>query len=101
MTRGTTPTCRFELPFAVSELRDWVIVFAQRGVEKFRVGPEAGSAEGRLISVRLRQEDTLRLEGGVDADIQLKGLRADDGSVVVSRIRKEPVEPCLDGEVLA
>lgn len=100
MTRGTTPTCRFTLPFLASDLSEWVIGFAQRGVEKFSIGPEDSSAEGCEITVRLSQENTLSLEAGVDVQIQLRGLRGADGEVIASRILTAAVEPCVSDEVL-
>lgn len=100
MTRGTTPLCRFTLPFLVSDLSRWRLSFGQRGMEKFAVDDSEGTAEGRVLSVRLRQEDTLKLEAGVDVQIQLRGIQGADGAAIASRIMTEPVEPIVGEGVL-
>lgn len=102
MTRGTTPTYCFALPFEVSTLSGWCISFAQRGVEKFSVEEDdaGASAEGRVISLTLRQSDTLRLEAGVDVQIQLRALVAATGEAIASEILTAAVEPVLREGVL-
>lgn len=100
MTRGTTPELRFRLPFAAKDLKRWRISFAQRGIEKFAVEDTAGTAEGQELRLRLKQEESLALEAGVDVDIQLRALQA-DGTAIASRILRLPVEESLNEEVLA
>lgn len=95
MTRGTTPTCRFALPFAADTLSSRCISFAQRGVEKFSVDSERAIADGSAVTVTLTQEETLALEAGVDAQIQLRGIVADTGEVIASQIVTVAVEPIL------
>jgi len=99
MTRGTTPTCRFALPFEASALSGWVISFAQRGVEKFSVEDSECTASGRTITATLSQADTLKLEAGVDAQIQLRGVSA-GGTAVASEILTVEVKPVLKGGVI-
>lgn len=100
MTRGTTPTYRFALPFPASRLSSWCISFAQRGVEKFSVDQTRGTADGSAVSVTLTQEETLKLEAGVDALIQLRGIVAATGEVIASNIVTTAVEPVLkEGEI--
>lgn len=95
MTRGTTPTYRFALPFPASSLSSWYISFAQRGVEKFSVPHTRGVADGNAVSVTLAQEETLKLETGTDALIQLRGIVAATGEAIASNIVETPVEPIL------
>lgn len=100
MTRGTTPTYRFTLPFPASSLSSWYISFAQRGVEKFSVPHTRGIADGSAVSVTLTQAETLKLEAGVDAFIQLRGIVAATGEAIASNIVETPVEPVLKEGVI-
>lgn len=95
MTRGTTPTCRFVLPFAADTLSGWCVSFAQRGVEKFSVDGARALADGCVVSITLTQEETLALEAGVDVQMQLRGLVAETGEAIASQITTTAVEPVL------
>lgn len=100
MTRGTTPTYRFSLPFAVDTLSHWCISFAQRGVEKFCVESEQSLADGDGLSVTLTQEQTLALEAGVDAQVQLRAVVASTGEAIASEVLTMPVQPVLHEGVI-
>lgn len=102
MTRGTTPTYCFALPFEVDTLSAWCISFAQRGVEKFSVEEDGEGVKtvDCLIALTLSQSDTLRLEAGVDVQIQLRGLVAETGEAIASEILTVAVEPVLKEGVL-
>lgn len=100
MTRGTTPTYRFALPFAVDTLSQWCISFAQRGVEKFCVDGEQGRTDGDGLSVTLTQEQTLALEAGVDVQVQLRAVVAATGEAIASEILTMPVQPVLHEGVI-
>ncbi len=100
MTRGTTPTYRFALPFPASTLSSWYISFAQRGVEKFSVAHTRGTASGSTVDVTLTQAETLKLEAGTDVQIQLRGILAATGEAIASDILTAAVEPILkEGEI--
>ncbi len=102
MTRGTTPTFCFELPFEAGLLSAWCISFAQRGVEKLSVeeDSEGVRTDGCMIALTLSQTDTLRLEAGVDVQLQLRGLVAATGEAIASEILTLAVEPVLREGVL-
>ena len=100
MTRGTTPTYAFTLPFEAGTLAGWCISFAQRGVEKFSVDETGADVSGHTIGLTLSQADTLRLEAGVDVQIQLRGIVGATGEAIASEILTEAVEPVLKEGVI-
>lgn len=100
MTRGTTPTYRFALPFAADTLSRWCISFSQRGVEKICVDSGQGTVDGDGLSVTLTQEQTLALEAGVDAQVQLRAVLASTGEAIASEILTMAVQPVLHEGVI-
>lgn len=99
MTRGTTPTHIFELPFDTCELTKIRILYAQNDelvLEKTEADCEL---EGSTIKVRLTQEETMKVEHLEMVQIQLHVLTSTDDSLV-SSIHKVPAYQLLKDEVL-
>lgn len=100
MTRGTTPTYSFALPFSPDTLSQWCLSFAQRGVEKFSVDASQAVSGPDSIHVTLTQEQTLALEAGVDALVQLRAVVASTGEAIASEILTLEVSPVLHEGVI-
>lgn len=97
--RGTTPTHMFTLPFEDSQIEKAILCYAQSGSKIIRKTLEDCETEGNLFRCRLTQEDTLKINAGVDVLVQLKILTV-DGNVVITFPRwLKPID-CLCDEVL-
>lgn len=83
MTRGTTPTLIFTVPYAAEEISAAYITFAQYGKTVFEATDEAEIADEQ-ISVTLTQAQTLLLRPE-KVSVQLR-LRLAGGQAVASQI---------------
>ena len=112
--RGTTPENTFTLPFDPQPGAEFRIVYAQGEDHKenilFEITTERCKVDGRVISVRLTQEETLRFDStpvyhdGKYATPPVKiqiGMQTLDKEVLWSCIIETTVERCLrkDGRV--
>lgn len=96
--RGTTPPIRFILPdgFSTDLIRVAWVTFSQNGKEVFT--EQKPVIEEGLITVKLSQKQTLKLEEGT-VKIQVRFL-LEDGESLASKEVKETVKPILkDGEI--
>ena len=85
MIRGTTPTLKFLIPFDTSLLATAYITLAQNDeviLEKELTECECG---GRYLSVRLKQEDTLKLQCDCKTEIQVRA-KTQEGDSLASDI---------------
>lgn len=105
MTRGTTPTLEFTLPFDTDTIDALNIAFSQKTkaycdarlvLEK---ALEDCTVSGKTISLTLSQEDTLLLDASQDVEIQLRVLSGE--SALASQIIKVPVGRILRDGVLS
>lgn len=85
MIRGTTPVISFTLPFDVSTLDDAYISFAQHGKVVIEKRLEDCKVDGNRMTVRLTQEDTLRLAARTQVEMQIRA-RTGAGEVIASNI---------------
>ena len=85
MIRGTTPTLEFVLPFEVSILDEAYITLSQNEEVILEKKLEECKADGRKLSVRLTQEETLKLNCDIKTEIQIRA-RTKEGDVVASHI---------------
>lgn len=100
MTRGTTPTHTYSLPFDVENVAKARIIYAQRGEVKIKKTEADCVMEGNTIQVRLTQEETLCFEENVCVDIQVRVLTT-GGDAPASRIMHVLPGALLENEVLA
>jgi hypothetical protein len=100
MIRGTTPTHTFTTPLDVEIISDLRLSYAQEGVEIFNKKKSEVTLDGKTISVRLTQEETLKFDTakGV-AQIQLKVL-TEGGDVFSSDVMNVNVWDSINNEVL-
>lgn len=99
MIRGTTPTLQFKLPFETSLLSAVYITFAQN--EKAVIEKELHdcTAEGRTLTLRLTQEDTLKLVHSANVAIQLRA-KTNAGEALASNIITTSVYKILKDGVI-
>ncbi len=104
MTRGTTPTLEFQLPFAANIIDVLSVAFSQKTqpyspaqlvLEKSLTDC---TLSGQSVMLTLTQEDTLKLDAAQDVEIQLRILS--NGSALASQIIKIPVGRILKDGVL-
>ena len=100
MIRGTTPTHTFTFSVDPSEIKDFVISYAQNDkiVLEKRKDDCTISDDGK-VEIMLTQEETLMFEHGVMVEMQTKAL-LNDGLTVVSNIIGTTVSRVLNEEVL-
>lgn len=99
ITRGTTPTLEFELPFTCSLLAKAYVNIEQADGLKVEKVVENLESEEDLFSIMLTQEETLQLNAGLGADIQVR-VRTKDGKAFASEIIREEVDDVLRDGVI-
>ena len=99
MTRGTTPTHEFRLPFNVSQVKEAMVIYAQNDIEVFRKETDDCSMEGETISVTLTQEETLMFNHKQNVQVQLRILTTENVALA-STVSVISVQKCLNNEVL-
>ena len=99
MRRGTTPTHTFEIPFDTSNIKTAMVIYAQEDAEVFRKETGECNFDGNKISVKLTQEETLKLKCAQTVQIQLRIL-TNDGEAMATDVRDVSVGKCLNSEVL-
>lgn len=85
MYRGTTPTLSFTLPFEASTLAEAYISIEQNRRVILEKSIEDCTLSGNTISVKLTQEETLKLGVSDRTEIQLR-VRLADGNALASQI---------------
>lgn len=104
MTRGTTPTLQFVLPFAANIIDVLDIAFSQQlqPYSPAQIVLDKNltdcTIDGDTVSLVLSQEDTLALSSAQDVEIQLRILS--NGSALASQIITVPVGRILKDGVL-
>ncbi len=90
MIRGTTPTLEFTIPFDTELLAEAYVTLAQN--REVIIDKKLSDCEcsGNVITVKLTQEDTLKLQCNCLAEVQIRA-RTIDGNAVASDI--ETVSP--------
>ena len=85
MIRGTTPTLEFTLPFDTILLAEAWVTLSQNGSEIVTKTLQECSCEGEMLTVRLAQEDTLKLRSDNNTEIQIRA-RTHEGNALASNI---------------
>ena len=98
ITRGTTPTITFSLPYDTKLFKVIWVTFSQNDKEVFTVETENLSLIGKEVKLTVTQEQTLLLDNDKNVDIQLRVLTQKDNAITsniiktsVGRILKEGV----------
>ena len=85
MIRGTTPTLKFIIPFDTSLLADAYVTLSQNGEIVIEKQLNDCSVDKRKLSVRLTQEETLKLQCDCNTEIQLRAKTL-EGEALASEI---------------
>lgn len=101
MIRGTTPTHVFISCMDLSEVtvEEAYITYSQNNEVIFEKTFPDVEIDGKKISVKLTQEETLLLNDGESVEIQA-ALKFEDGTVVRSRIVRTDVGMILKDEAI-
>ena len=101
MYRGTTPTLNFTLPFSVDLIEALSVAFAQNNELVFdkSIEDDGCTLEEKNITIKLTQEDTLKLSAKKNTEIQIR-IRTIDGEALASKIITVCTQRILrDGEI--
>ena len=99
MFRGTTPTLKFELPFAADTIADGFISIAQSRRVVIDKPISDWIISGNTIKVTLTQEETLNLVVSNTTEIQLR-VKLADGTALASEIFTVSTERILKDGVI-
>lgn len=72
MIRGTTPKLEFTLPFDTDTLAEVFVTLAQNNTIVVEKSLKECECDGKTLSVRLAQEDTLKLDCDYNTEIQIR-----------------------------
>lgn len=81
MIKGTTPTLEFELPFEVALVKNAYVTLSQKGVIVINKQIKDCECQSNILSVKLTQEDTIRLNATDIVEIQIRVLTANDDAL--------------------
>ena len=99
MIRGTTPTLEFTIPFDTSELAEAFVTLAQNDTIILDKALNDCKCDARMLSVKLSQEDTLKLSCDCKTDIQVR-VRTKAGDALASDIVRVDTEKILKDGVI-
>ena len=99
MIRGTTPKLEFSLPFDTSEIAEAFVTLSQNDQVIVDKALADCKCDKRKLSVRLTQEDTLKLSCDCITDIQIR-VRTKGGDALASNIMREDTYKILKDGVI-
>lgn len=99
MTRGTTPTLEFRLPFHSSVIQAAYVTFDQNGETVLEKDLAACACEEDRLILKLTQEDTLAFAEDQVVEIQIR-VRTVDGNAIASNIMTTPANRILKDGVI-
>lgn len=85
MIRGTTPLLEFEIPFDTSLLAEAFVTLSQNGEIVLDKALKDCNCSANKLSVRLTQEETLKLQCYCITEIQIRA-KTQSGDAVASNI---------------
>lgn len=99
MIRGTTPTLEFTVPFDTSEIAEAFVTLSQNDTIILDKALSDCKCDARKLSVKLTQEDTLKLSCDCKTDIQVR-VRTKAGDALASDIVKVNTDKILKDGVI-
>ncbi len=99
MIRGTTPTLEFLLPFDTKDVAEAFVTFAQNDAVVLDKRMTECECSRNKLTVRLSQEETLRLQCGCVTSIQIR-VRTLNGEALASDIIHEQTDRVLKDGVI-
>lgn len=101
MFRGTTPTLCFRIRFNPDMLKEAWLTVGQNDKELFTKTLAECEIEGNAMKFPLSQDDTLKLTGGVNTQIQIRALTINDKSLASDVIVVSTGKILKDGVISA
>lgn len=99
MIRGTTPKLEFTLPFDTDEIAEAFVTLAQDDVVLVDKALTDCKCDERKLSVKLTQDDTLKLSCDCKTDIQIR-IRTKAGDALASDITRVNTDRILKDGVI-
>ena len=99
MIRGTTPTLEFDIPFATDQLVGAYVTLSQNGNVVIDKALDECNCNENKLSVKLTQEETLKLQCNCITEIQLRA-KTMDGEALASNIIHVNTERILKDGVI-
>lgn len=99
MIRGTTPTLEFIIPFDTGQLADAFVTLSQNEVVVIDKALTECQCNENKLSVRLTQEETLKLQCDCMTEIQIRAKTL-EGEAIASQIIKVNTERILKDGVI-
>ncbi len=97
--RGTTPTHTFTLPFDSSFVKSLSVIYSQNDIKILTKRFADCTKDGKKISVRLSQRETLLFNTKDPVEVQIRVLTL-EGDALSTAIEKIRVSDSLSEEVL-
>ena len=99
MIRGTTPTLQFAFPFELNNVAElWVTLKQDNNIVLDKTLADC-ELNGAVLTLRLTQQDTLKLNAFLPVAIQIR-IRTNDGNAVASNIITTSVGQILKDGVI-
>ena len=99
VVRGTTPTLEFKIPFETNAIQNVYITFNQSNQNILEKTENDCIMEGKTITCKLSQTDTLLFDERLNIDIQIR-IKTITDEALASNIITESVRQVLkDGEI--
>lgn len=99
ITRGTTPTMRFGLPIETDVLTTGYVIVQQNDVTVIEKPLTACDCDGRFLSAKLTQEETLRLQADSNAKIRIVAKTGGGDRIESKAIYERVEETSKDGVI--
>ena len=99
MIRGTTPTLEFIIPFDTGQLAEAFVTLSQNEAVVIDKALEECQCDANKLSVRLTQEETLKLQCDFMTEIQIRAKTL-EGEAIASQIIKVNTERILKDGVI-
>lgn len=99
MIRGTTPLLEFTVPFNTADLAEAWVTLAQNGEVVVDKQLKDCKVDPNKLSVRLTQEETLRLQASKLTEVQIR-VRTIEGEALASNIFAERTDRILKEGVI-
>ena len=99
MVRGTTPALRSEFPFELTNVAElWVTLKPDNNIVLDKELADC-ECDGAILTLRLTQQETLKLNAFMPVAIQIR-MRTNDGNAVASNILTASVGQILKDGVI-
>lgn len=99
MIRGTTPTLEFTIPLDTDLLAEAYVTISQNDAVVIDKPMDECDCKGNKITVKLTQEETLKLQSDYITEIQIRA-RTLSGDAIASNIIRESTDRILKDGVI-